>query len=537
VTELDNKLEDRLKEACPRFESVLAAVEERFKVRFQREYSADMLNYEDRMHYKKTHPGPLKLQQITFTDEGETVFLCRVCCSYFQKGKIPPKSASNCLATVPVPENVRLRTYLEEALLARVLLFIKIFPLKSMPAMKGQCVVIPLDGQDILNNVESLPRLPSESGFIDILWKRKIGMKNAHLGPTKVDPTRIFDALQFLKACGNKHYLDTQSREEYEARCQAEDPNGFNIIFGQEAPEEGKLQLEFFPDGSAEPILELERYLEICEQQTEEQQYKESDVVRKFQIDYNETVCMVDKFPEAFQVDGVIQHQQELQNKDPARCVNPEGGGGEEEVGEEDYIWEEWGEEEFREESNQLHVVAPGEGKNQVNLTYCKEWDAKGFPMLHPDGLNHLQDERRKTKLSELDYFKQRLNNIDNRWRDNTHWVFSAAVYREKKDLQRNIDLGYKHGQKDTSGGEARYTLKDPFSVFQNVANTPAYHKKGKMEMMARLDNFGPFHIFFTVSCADRRWKENIISVLRERRIGVRCSVDQKQKEMYEVSK
>ena len=157
--------------------------------------------------------------------------------------------------------------------------------------------------------------------------------------------------------------------------------------------------------------------------------------------------------------------------------------------------------------------------------------------MLHPDGLNHLQDERRKRKLRDLDYFKQRLNNIDPRWRNNMYWVFSAAVFREKKDLQRNIDLGYKHGQKDTSKGEARFTLRDPFSVFQNVANTPAYHKKGKMEMMARLDNYGPFNIFCTVSCADTRWKENIVFVLRERGVGVRCSVDQKQKEMYEVSK
>jgi hypothetical protein len=57
------------------------------------------------------------------------------------------------------------------------------------------------------------------------------------------------------------------------------------------------------------------------------------------------------------------------------------------------------------------------------------------------------------------------------------------------------------------------------------------------MEMMARLDNYGPFNIFFTVSCADTRWKENIVFVLRERGVGVRCSVDQKQKEMYEVSK
>ena len=185
---------------------------------------------------------------------------------------------------------------------------------------------------------------------------------------------------------------------------------------------------------------------------------------------------------------------------------------------------------------NQLHVVAPGEGKTPVSLTYTEDWDAKAFPMLHPDGCNHLTDERRKKRLGELEYFKQRLFHIDPRWRNHPFWVFAAAVYREKKDFERNIDLGYKKGKRKEDGaGNAQYSLDDPYSVFQNVANTPAYHKKGKMEMMARLDNFGPFHAFFTVSCADYRWKENVVAVLRERGIGVRCTIDADQEEDYEV--
>ena len=135
-----------------------------------------------------------------------------------------------------------------------------------------------------------------------------------------------------------------------------------------------------------------------------------------------------------------------------------------------------------------------------------------------------------------MEYFKQRLFNFDSRWRDNPHWVFAAAVFREKKDFQRNIDLAYKRGRQNTSkDGKTMYTLEDPYSVFQSVANTPAYHKKGKMEMMARLDNFGPFQIFFTLSCADYRWLENLTSVLREQGISVRVTIDLDQTESYEV--
>ena len=54
-------------------------------------------------------------------------------------------------------------------------------------------------------------------------------------------------------------------------------------------------------------------------------------------------------------------------------------------------------------------------------------------------------------------------------------------VFREKKsDFQRNIDLAYKKGKKNaTNDGRTLYSLEDPYSVFQNVANTSAYHKKG----------------------------------------------------------
>ena len=264
--------------------------------------------------------------------------------------------------------------------------------------------------------------------------------------------------------------------------------------------------------------------------------------MRKFQLDYDQNICMVQKYPEAMQTMGVIQHPADsntsssegtkatVSPNDPVGCSDEFGN-----IADGVDDWEDWDAIEAP-EINQLHVVAPGEGKIPVNHTFTDDWDAEAFPMLHPDGLNHLSDKRRTKKLGELEFFKQRLFNADPRWRNHPFWVFAAAVYREKKDFERNIDLGYKKGKrKEDSSGNAQYRLDDPYSVFQNVSNTPAYHKKGKMEMMARLDNFGPFHAFFTVSCADYRWTENVVAVLREQGISVRCTVDSDQEETYEV--
>ena len=71
---------------------------------------------------------------------------------------MPPKAVSNCLEAVYVPDTVRLRSYLEEALISRILLFIKIFPLKSslMPAIKDKVIVIPLEKNDVLKSDISL---------------------------------------------------------------------------------------------------------------------------------------------------------------------------------------------------------------------------------------------------------------------------------------------------------------------------------------------------------------------------------------------
>ena len=35
--------------------------------------------------------------------------------------------------------------------------------------------------------------------------------------------------------------------------------------------------------------------------------------------------------------------------------------------------------------------------------------------------------------------------------------------------------------------------------------------------MLGKIDNFGPFHWFYTLRCADMRWEENFTSILREK--------------------
>jgi hypothetical protein len=379
---------------------------------------------------------------------------------------MPCRAAMNDLHVVPVPKEVQLKSYLEEGIIAKALIFMYIFSLRThmMYAVKDKCIVVPMEETDIRATVQSLPRLPSETGIIDVQWKRRMNQKNAHK-QGKVEPNRIFNALEFLRRTKHPLYQNIQSREEYEENCKTNDPEGHRMLFGNS--DSNSLTVDFQDDSSTHPIHNLDEYHQLLQENEEEVQLKDNDVIQKFQYNYKENTCMVEKFPEALQTEGVLKRKSKISKENK--------------------------------QENQLHIIAQGEGKAAINLLTCIDYEIQAFPMLFPDGKNHLT-QKRERYISMIMYFQQRLFNKDPRWRRHAHWLFAAALYKENTELLRNINLGYKKGIKNTNAeGKSIYTLNDPWSIFQNITNTPTYHRKGKMEMMAKLDNFGPFHVFFYI--------------------------------------
>ena len=84
--------------------------------------------------------------------------------------------------------------------------------------------------------------------------------------------------------------------------------------------------------------------------------------------------------------------------------------------------------------------------------------------------------------------------------------------------MERNIGVSFCKGKMSVSSeGSKTYSLDDAYAVLDDIKCTPKYWKKAKMEMLAKIDNFGPFHWFYTLSCADMRWDENFTAILREK--------------------
>ena len=72
-------------------------------------------------------------------------------------------------------------------------------------------------------------------------------------------------------------------------------------------------------------------------------------------------------------------------------------------------------------------------------------------------------------------------------------------------------------GKKTTNKeGISQFDLNDAFTVFDGIKNTPKYWQSVKYDMIAKLENLGPFHLFFTLSCGDTRYDENFSSFLVE---------------------
>ena len=215
------------------------------------------------------------------------------------------------------------------------------------------------------------------------------------------------------------------------------------------------------------------------EELKDEVEYLTKDPVRKFQFTYNKSLCMSNKYPE---IDAV----------DPTKDIE----------------------------------IAPGEGKRPNDIMREMDWDIKAFPHLHnPDGSNG-KDQERKTRLTDQNYFIQRVVNKDQRFARSPAYTYAAVAYIEKKQLQRNINISGTRGKKvENSDGGITYELEDGYTVLDDVKNTPRYWKKAKYEMLAKLENLGAFQLFFTLSCADMRWKENFAAILRDQGLNLHYSV------------
>jgi hypothetical protein len=124
--------------------------------------------------------------------------------------------------------------------------------------------------------------------------------------------------------------------------------------------------------------------------------------------------------------------------------------------------------------------------------------------------------EHRPVKLTDLQYFKQRLLNLNRKFAEDNSYLFAATIYQEKKQIRGNLSMSFTSGKKVVKeGGAVQYDNHDAWSVLNGIKNSPRFWRDKKAEVIAMMDNFGPFHWFFTLSCADKRWEACFAAICR----------------------
>ena len=419
------------------------------------------------------------IEEIQINVNGKIAsYICFACKKHLKSGKLPPMSAKNGLKMDKIDPKLQL-TELEGSLIARSIVFMKIFqlPKSRWTALKDRIINVPVHEDDIVNTMTRLPRTPNEAGLIEVDLKRKVEYKNSHLKQL-IDPKKCFKMLELLKRSGNRHYQFYDDYNIYTERCKKEDFKGYTIVFDED--------VELIQDLCKKPKKKKENKVsdseeETCIEEMLENDYLKNDPVRKFQFeDYNKSLCMSNMYPE----------------------MGPENS----------------------------VIVAPGEGKIPKNVLYDDDWDIKAFPHLNsPDGKYGLHFDR-TTRLSSQYYFIQRICNNNPKFARSPAYVYAAVAHTELKQIQRNINVSYSRG-KETNNQDGVRTLKleDPYAVLDDIKQTPRYWKKAKYEMFAKLDNFGPFQFFFTLSCADLRWNENFAAILRSQERTLRYVIEEDQ--------
>ena len=218
--------------------------------------------------------------------------------------KIPSSNVSNGLQLEKVPNSLKL-TDLEQQLIARTLLFIKIKQLPNTPRMKAnfeKIVCVPIELEDIYKTESQLPRHPQNAKIVAVQLKKKLEYKSSHL-EQHIRPDMVIKALKTLKKCGNPFYQEIEIDGGFMGKkdgIESDDEDGIeNVIKTLDVDMEEKKDNNPKEDRSKEEDINDESETGL-------------DAVQKYQSNKDSTTCL---FPREMAQKMVVNNSKKIIEK------------------------------------------------------------------------------------------------------------------------------------------------------------------------------------------------------------------------------
>ena len=417
-------------------------------------------------------------------------YICTTCRRYLAKDKPPPLCYLNELETETVPIEMKLNE-LGATLIAKNIIFLKLFklPKSRWTALKDKIVNVPIEDNDListLSKINAFPRTITQSGIIPVSLKRKVSMKNTVLSAF-VDPLQMTQALKYLKSVGHPGYQDitiTMPNEHVSADANiSQDASSSENETTTNERENKTIHVH-----DASPNQESDNVEQVTEAEIDTAEHPDQPSV------------LINNYPEINLIPEAAIAPASSNTTQQPNVRNPSSVS-----------------------------LAPGEGKIPTNIMRDENWDINAFPLLFPSGQFGL-NQTRPVHISTQNFFLQRLLNKNQQFVNYPPWLFSALYYLERQQLEQQININYRKGKFIDNN---ILQIDDGFDVFSKISGTPKYWQQKRFEMIARLEQLGPFQFFFTLSCADKRWTEILASILHLKGETVTYKQDNGTTEIY----
>ena len=402
-------------------------------------------------------------------------WICKTCHNKLLRGDIPPESTINSLELEEIPKELAVLNNLEQHLAALHIPFMKVvsLPKGGQNAVHGPVVCVPSNTR----KASSLPRGEDTDMILRVKLKRKLCYKG-YYEYQFVNTNNVQTALEYLKT-KNKWYSSVQIQKDTANNKES------SLDFEIEQHAKGKDKVLLCKDNSAIHIgKESKINNKTNEIESEKEQKEEENTSDENGVQYD-------------------------------TCLQPA------DVGQEvlDHYFDE------------IYNLAPAEGMNPVKLLQEKGNEGKSFPVLFPSGKNTF-DEKRHFKLSLGRYFNLRLMNADNRFAQDTNYIFYSQYLSELKQVidktqislrkstssKNNGDQLSAKAVKTTSELKTLIRKDEALRFLQPIRGTPSYWQSAQKDLFAMLRQLGIPTWFCSFSAAEFRWPDIINVILKQQK-------------------